>query len=398
MRELFFKAVFACFEAARVAAVRLGQPYRVNFFCRPFARLARAPAVHPVSEPAVDWRNSRLLVVGEQKFGCTGRARREAFRALVKQVEEVDLSSYIHGLTLIRQIQTNHLFFGEQIRRINRAVLEKARAVRPDLVWVEKGLYLWPQTLIALREIGCRRLIHFSPDNQRVFSNQSRHYARNLSLYDVHVTTKKDDVDWLLDLGAPRVERMGEGFDPELHRPFELNPQERRRFECQISFVGHWEPWREQLLLRLSNRGYAVKVWGGDWRRACFRRHPLFSDACQLDGPDYAKAIGGAKISLCLLSRWFGDRTTTRSVEIPACGSLLLAERTPEHLEMFEEGREAEFYGTEQEMLEKIDKYLGDEKTRQAVAKAGQARCLSRYSNEARLRDVLELIFRGKKT
>jgi len=41
-------------------------------------------------------------------------------------------------------------------------------------------------------------------------------------------------------------------------------------------------------------------------------------------------------------------------VEIPACGSLLLAERTPEHLELFEEGREAEFYGTEQEMLEKI--------------------------------------------
>lgn len=331
----------------------------------------------------------RILVVGQQEFGGTGRSRLEAFRSLAPGTEGLDLSPSTQNLSLWAQIQTNHLYLGERVRGMNRALVKKVQVMKPEILWAEKGLHLWPETMQAVKKTGVCLLIHFSPDNQRIPANQSRHYLRGVPLYDAHVTTKTGDLEWLRRRGARRVERMGKGFDPQIHRPFDLTPEEQQEFGCQVGFVGHWEPWREQLLLRLEKRGYAVKVWGGGWRRARHRRHPLFSGARQRVGTEYAKAVFGAKISLCLLSRWFGDQTTARSVEIPACGGFLLAERTPEHSELFREGKEAEFYSTETEMLEKIERYLKDEPARNSVAQAGRARCLQGYSNRERLIDIM---------
>ena len=104
---------------------------------------------------------------------------------------------------------------------------------------------------------------------------------------------------------------------------------------------------------------------------------------------EYVKALCGAKINLCLLSQWFGDIRTTRSVEVPACGQFLLAERTEAHRALFREGVEAEFYDTPEELRRKIDHYLTHEPERQAIARAGRQRCLQGYGYPDRLREIL---------
>jgi spore maturation protein CgeB len=107
-------------------------------------------------------------------------------------------------------------------------------------------------------------------------------------------------------------------------------------------------------------------------------------------GDDYARALTGARIGIGFLRRSWPDQHTTRTFEIPACGSLLLADRTDEHREFFEEGKEAEFFGTEEELVDKAEYYSRKDADRLRLAGAGYQRCIrGKYSYIHRLHAVL---------
>jgi spore maturation protein CgeB len=77
-------------------------------------------------------------------------------------------------------------------------------------------------------------------------------------------------------------------------------------------------------------------------------------------------------------------------VEIPACGAFMLAERTEEHLGLFEEGKETEYFSSDEELISKVGFYLENPKMRKEIAEAGLERCIrSGYSNQNRLSIIL---------
>ena len=91
------------------------------------------------------------------------------------------------------------------------------------------------------------------------------------------------------------------------------------------------------------------------------------------------------------------DLQTTRTMEIPACGGFMLAERTAEHENLFEEGKEAEFFSHNEELYEKCLKYLNDDYLRNKVAKAGYNKCIKAgYSNFDTIKAVIERILHDR--
>jgi spore maturation protein CgeB len=223
-----------------------------------------------------------------------------------------------------------------------------------------------------------------SPDNT------SSGWQRCISLYDLHVTTKSFNVAELPALGARDVFFVDNAFDPETHRSLDLGEAERRRFAADVGFVGTFEPERAETMLALARQGVRVTVHGGRWERFRGRHENLVIRGEVLDGLDYARAVNATKINLGFLRKAYRDLQTTRSIEIPACGGFLLAERTDEHRRLFAEGIEAEFFASFDELHAKIAHYLGHEEERRRVAAAGRRRCLTGgYSNAERLESVL---------
>jgi len=336
----------------------------------------------------------KIVYTGPLRAGDTCELRRRALERLGHETIAVDLLPFVEGRDgLARKLQW-HLRSGAMVRDYN-AALRSALDRRPDVLWVDKGVFVRPEVLRYARAQGVRWLVHYSPDNYLLRQNSSRHLWKSLPLYDVVVTTKRSNVTLLSTAGARRVMLSGNAYDPELHRPIVLDDAARAAFDCDVSFVGRWEPDRERLLEAIVALPIRLRVRGPGWERV---RSRLLAPVCEpgaVYGEDYVKAIVGAKINLGLLSIVAGDAITQRSIEIPACGAFMLAERTGEHRLHFADGDEAVFFEGSADLVRKVQEYLADAAARARIAAAGRARCLrSGYAYDDRLREILASIER----
>ncbi len=294
----------------------------------------------------------KILYIGPE-LG-TSMQRLAALRRLGHEVTVVDSYIGIEKLPLPKMLLQSWAFktgafgFGGMVRRY---VLSKVKGAAFDLVFVDSGELLDPATIIALKKAG-KVVVNYNQDNPYVPRDglKWRLFLKALPFYDLVATHRVSSADGAKRAGARRVLLVREAADEVVHRPIELNEQDRARFSAQVAFVGTWMPERGPFLLRLVERGVPLRIYGERWNlapeygrlRACVVRG-------NLEGDDYVKAIRGAAIAIGLLSKGNQDLHTTRSFEIPAIGTLFCAERTRDHLEMYEDGEEAVFFDSADE-------------------------------------------------
>jgi spore maturation protein CgeB len=338
-----------------------------------------------------------VLFVGPLVHGSTAAQRLEALQSLGHSVAAVTTRKggpYMgEEPPLLRRVEQKLLGPSDHAGA-NDAILERVRENRFDLVWIEKGLIIAADTLRAIRaaQPSCL-IVGFSPDDMMNHANQSRPFLDGLPLYDCYVTNKSFNVAELESLGCRKVLFMDNGFDPRTHRPVELAPGDREQVGGAVGFIGQWEPDRAESLRAMAKAGLAVRVWGYTWERMRNVPRNLTLENRPFWGDDYARAICAFDINLCFLRKCNRDRQTTRSIEIPACGAFMLAERTDEHARLFEEGKEAEFFSDERELVDKTQYYLEHADARISIAKRGYQRCLrDEYSYPERLGKILASI------
>jgi spore maturation protein CgeB len=142
----------------------------------------------------------------------------------------------------------------------------------------------------------------------------------------------------------------------------------------------------------LAENGIKIKVWG--WSKDSKRGKINHPNILNMDryayGDEFAKVMCASAVCLNFLRKANRDTETTRSIEIPACGAFMLAERTKQHQEMFTEGTEAIYFESKEELLEKVKYYLTHKEIRIQIALAGYRRCLLEdYSYENQLKLIL---------
>jgi spore maturation protein CgeB len=286
--------------------------------------------------------------------------------------------------------------FGPRDRnKENASVIRLFHAAEWDVLWLDKGTTVEADTLAEVQRLQPRcRIIGYSPDDMCARHNQSLPFLQSLPLYDVYFTTKSYRIGELGLLGAREVRSVDNAYDPSTHRPMEVKTNDRERLGGRVGFIGAYEAERHRSMKFLAVHGVSVRVWGPNWLSKRISKGLRVERRC-LWGDDYAMATCAFDINLGFLRKINRDLQTTRSVEIPACGAFMLAERTDEHRSLFEEGKEAEYFDSDEELLDKARYYLGHEDERKRIAAAGRDRCIrSGYSNEARLSNMLEMAMR----
>ena len=332
----------------------------------------------------------KILYTGPFRLGSLTESRRRALIALGHEVVGLDQVPYLENWPYLLRRAQLHLLIGPGIVAYNRAIIDLAGESAVDLIYIDQGAYLLPKTVRALTSIGTR-VVHYTSEYLDFRTYWYRHFFKTVDLYDAHVITNCLSKNVLETRAAKKIIMTEFAYDPLLHRPPQLTPQERNRYEADVVFVGHWEPTTEQMIVALCKQGITVRVWGPGWRRA--RSLADRGSIRPIYGEEYIKVLAASKICLCLLSKWNRNRSASRTFEIPAVGGFLMAERTPDHVSYFEEGREAEFFLSPEELIDKTQHYLAHVEKRKAVARAGHERCLtSGYTHRDRVKQIIEAI------
>jgi len=339
--------------------------------------------------------SAKILYVGAVYRGGTCYDRMRIMRDMGLDITTFDTTAYLNAGTIIARSFRHRTKMGLNVVRLNRDLLNVAgKSDGISHIWFDKATLIWPTTLKKLRKITGATLIHYTPDTQILF-NRSRHFINSLRLYDLLFTTKPFELDLYKELGARSVHLTYQAYDKNRFYPKELSEQNFIKYKTEVAFIGHYEKHRADCIKAIVDSGITLKVWGRHWPQFA-RRHRWArkivkgkSVVCE----DYCMALSAASICLGLLSKLFPETTTTRSFEIPACGAFMLAERTNEHLELFEEGKEAEFFSSNEELIKKIRYYINHPEKRKRIAEAGRQRCLaSGYSYYDRLQEMLKKV------
>ncbi|QWX83325.1 glycosyltransferase family 1 protein [Cellulophaga sp. HaHaR_3_176] len=340
----------------------------------------------------------KILSVGWfQKVSNTSLHRHWALEQNANEITKIDLGK---SKTSFKYKLAYHLFQkGLPIplpdeSDANQQIIKSVTKLKYDILWIDKGVTINKKTLLFVKQNSPKTIIvSYSPDNMALRHNQSQNYLNSLSLYDYIFTNKSYILEDMKNLGAKNIKFIHNMYEASFHYPRELSNTDIEQLGGDVGFIGAWEKERFESILYLAKNGINVKVLGdGKWND--FKTiSPNLTIQPGVFSEEYSKALSAFKISLCFLRKMNFDQQTTRTMEIPACGGFMMAERTQEHQELFEEGKEAAYFSSNEELLKLCKYYLANKNERTSIAKAGLERCISSgYSNERTIKKMLDIV------
>jgi hypothetical protein len=274
-----------------------------------------------------------------------------------KKAYLIDISQQISSLNRINKSIGWRLNLGPLVWKVNSAINHflTLNKFDFDLIWIDKGVFIYKEVLLELKS-RTRTLLHYTPDTA-FLANRSRYFVKGIHLYDILITTKSFELDYYFKyVNKNKVILLTQGYNPKVHFP----RIEFFRKKDIITFVGLYEPYRAEILNALLESGYKIVLGGIGWSKF-LKSKTLQNDQITFLGEkvvneQYALAISTSKFALGLLSKKFPELHTTRTFEIPACGTCLVTEENSEINSFFSDEECLKFQNIN-DLIQKI-KYL----------------------------------------
>lgn len=335
----------------------------------------------------------RILYYGALADGQTSLYRMRALERLHQQVIPFDLIKYRFKWGKLNALRFRFPV-GPLVAKINADLLAAVKSEKPEIVWFDKPTFFTQETIRRVRESGAQTVCYnqdnpFGPRKDGCWYQFKKIYQ----MLDLHCLLRYTDVRRYRDWGLNYIKLLL-SYEPLEHFPPPAGWSDKDRTR-EVSYLGSPFEDRARFLrtliethkipLVISGLGWQ-NVIVGDERERYTRAGTLQDEAGMLTGADYRGTIWKSKINLSFITQFNEEDVAHKAFEITASGGFLLALRSAGHLECFDEGKEAEFFSSMEECVEKIRYYMVHPAEREEIALRGCERARrSGYDNDTQL-------------
>ena len=272
-----------------------------------------------------------------------------------------------------------------ELRRLNRRLAEKARALRPDMLLVMGGFRISAETVEQARAAGIQTVLWtIDPPVPRGLLQTAPHY-------DFVFCGGTECVEALDREGFHKARWLPFGFAAGYHKPAPWSGLEP---DFDICFIGSHYPNRERDFADLAD--FKLRIWGPGWEKLA-----LASSLRRLTTPGHIPpsfwmpTYAAAKIVLCAhvqdgINPCY--QASPRVFEALAMGAFLICDDQKDVRSLFEDGRHLVIYRNGQDLREKAAYYLARPEERRRIAAQGQRAALAGHSYGHRVRALLDAV------
>jgi glycosyltransferase involved in cell wall biosynthesis len=272
-------------------------------------------------------------------------------------------------------------------KKVDKEILKKAIAIKPDFILVFKAKYMLTATLDKLRAIA--PLINWYPETMNNWGT----IKGIVKHYDYFFTYDRYVMDLLKDQGNKNVYYLPWGADLDKNAVYPTLTD----YKYNITFVGSFNkelyPEREVFLNSIKELG--LNVWGNKaWLGTGLKDH--YNGTFTPDPQKINELYRSSKIvvhSDLITSIVAGTGITNRPFDVTASGSMLLAHDDRKELfEFFKDGEEFVSFHDENDLREKAEYYLNNEDKRKRIARAGFERTRSFHTFSDRIAELFNVV------
>lgn len=273
----------------------------------------------------------------------------------------------------------------------NQHLIEKARAFRPDWLWLTgDNTVITASTLAQIKaETGCK-LIDADPDfTDCVFYSSSVMLRVCMILY--WWNHYYHGIQWL-EMGARRMDCMPiVACDPDFHHPYTLTDDQRKAFACDIAFVGTLIPdnlYSQRIQALEVLHDFDLGVWSVHELPTSLRPYGRGGAL----GKDMLEVLSAAKMTINTHGDFMRYGGNMRLFEAAAVGVFQIADHLPGIQQWFTEGETIVTYKNIDELRSKVRYYLDHDGEREAIVQRGRYHVYAHHTYDQRVQRLEELV------
>jgi spore maturation protein CgeB len=282
--------------------------------------------------------------------------------------------------------------------RLNKNLLAIAQSYKPELFLEAGGWNILPETIEALKNLHIKTAL-WTIDAPRIFEP----IRTSAPYYDFVFIGGSEAAELLEDLHIKNLRWLPFACDPDFHSLVKLSDEDRRRYSCEVCFVGSgWGglyPYRRKYLEALTD--FDLGIWGPGWETlpplSPLRR---FLRGGETRPEEWVKIFGASKI---VFHSHYRDPTgmipcyqaAPRVYEALACGSFLIVDSQPDVLKFFIPGQDLAVFNDATELRELVSYYLDHPREAERIARKGREKVLAHHTYRHRIREILDIVTEG---